>query len=56
MATINSYLLHNQIKDDSFNSSQTKEYLIEKLTGGECCSGQNIFKYTMQKLNNNQKT
>ena len=56
MATINSYLLHNQIKDDSFNNPTTKEYLIEKLTGGECCSGKNIFKYTMQKLNKNQKT
>lgn len=56
MTTINSYLLHNQIKDDSFNNSSTKEYLIDKLTGGECCSGQNIFKYTMQKYNKNQKT
>lgn len=56
MTTINSYLLHNQIKDNSFNNTSTKEYLIEKLTGGECCSGQNIFKYTMQKLNKNQRT
>ena len=56
MTTINSYLLENQMSDGSFNNERTKAYLIEKLTGGECCSGQNIFKYTMQKHNKNQTT
>lgn len=56
MTTLQKYLLHNEISDTSFNNSNTKEYLIEKMTGGKCCSGQNVFKYTMQKLNKNQNT
>lgn len=56
MSTVNKYLLQNQISDESFNNASSKEYLVEKLTGGQCCSGQNVFKYTVQKLNNNQKT
>ena len=56
MTTLQKYLLQNQISDSSFNNSNTKQYLIEKMTGGKYCAGQNTFKYTIQKYNDNQKT
>lgn len=56
MSTLQKYLLHNEINDSSFNNSSTKEFLIDKMLGGQCCSGTNVFKYTLQKFNNNQRT
>ena len=56
MTTLQKYLLHNQIDDNSFNNEKTKEYLIQKMTGGQCCTGNSVFKHTLQKYNENQKT
>lgn len=56
MTNLTNYLLHNNIEDKSFNNLSSKAHLIQKMTGGSCCSGQNVFKYTLQKYNNNQKT
>ena len=54
--TLEKYLLHNQIDGTSFNNDASRDYLIHKMTGGTCCSGQNVFKHTVQILNKNQKT
>lgn len=49
-STIQNYLLHNDISDSSFNNEASKNYMIEKMTGGQCCVGGNVFKETLKEV------